>query len=186
MTVITPDLDLAPGCFGLAMTYKEGTRECSACPFASACEPLALENLAIIRAELGVVVPPPKPVAKVALVERVARRTAEQLVTEVPKKVQAHLDRFERLGIKFTPALARGENPVAQGQSAFMRIACHLLLKAKEGFSRDMLVQAFVMSLKHTNDTAQAHAKQAVQILEAVGAAKELNGKITLTKAVTQ
>ena len=176
----TPDLSLAPGCFGLAMTYRKTARECTVCPFASACEPLAAENLAALRLELGITVPAPK-----AIVVKLAKpmiANPQGLVNEAtPKKVLTHLERIERMGISITPALAAGLNPFKpEHKQAFMRIACHLLLKIKGGFSRDFLVTCLIDKLGHTHKTAESHALQALQILEAVGAAHETNGRIQL------
>lgn len=177
MTVATPDLSFAPGCFGLAMTYREKARECSACPFATECAPRAARNLAILREELGIAEPAP------VLVEKLVAKTVSGavFVEPMPKKVAAHIERLDRLGIKVSPALERGENPIDKDKGPqFLRVACHLLLKVKAGFSRDLLVQCFMEKLKHTPATAAAHAKQTVQIFEALGVAHEHNGLIQM------
>lgn len=175
MTDGTPNLSLAPGCFGLAMTYRESARECAACPFASACAPLAESNLATLRAELGIVLSPS------AIKKKLAASIKDSAPPALPVKVVAHIARLDRLGIKLAPALARGENPFEVNQRpAFLRIACHLLLKLKDGVSRDLLAQCFRQRLEHSPDTAAAHAKQTFQILEAVGVARERNGLLQL------
>lgn len=179
MTDAFPDLSLAPGCFGLAMTYRDDARECGACPFASACAPLAAENLAILRAELGIKEPAPKPAKPAKPISKVAI-AATLANPAIPKKVLTQLDRAERNGIVIMAALARGENPFKGKKPAFLNIACHLLLRIKAGISREVLVQCFEQKLGHSHLTAVSHAKQAVQVLEAVGAAQELNGLITL------
>jgi hypothetical protein len=161
------------------MMYEASARECAACPFASACGPLAQKDLATLRAELGIV--PPTAVTKATLTRKALAATGLLANPAMPKKVAAHIERLDRLGIKVTPALAEGKNPFAGKKPLFLRIACHLLLTAKDGFTRDQLVMCFTHKLLHTPDTAQAHAKQAVQILEALGAARELNGKIEMT-----
>ena len=178
MTDTVPDLNLAPGCFGLAMTYRAGARECSICPFASACAPLAAENLAILRAELSI--PTPAPLPPVVPVAKV--KNGEVLVAgPLPKKVEAQLERAERLRIKIT--LARGENPFAGKKPAFLAVAFHVLLKMKAGVSRDTLVACFMSKLGHNQKTAVAHVRQTVLFLEAVGAGHEHNGMIKLRKA---
>ncbi|WP_448035165.1 hypothetical protein [Bradyrhizobium liaoningense] len=47
------DVSLAPGCYGMSMCYREGTPECSTCPFAASCGPLAARQLAMLRADGG-------------------------------------------------------------------------------------------------------------------------------------
>jgi hypothetical protein len=176
--IAVPNLQLAPGCFGLAMTYREGARECSACPFASACAPLAAENLTILRAELGINVP----VLAVDVAKSHAKvAKADTLIDFVPKKVEAQLARAERLKIQITPALERSENPFKGKKPRFLEVAFHVLLKKiGVGVSREMLVACFMRSLGYSKQTAESHAKQTVQILEAVGAGQESNGIITL------
>lgn len=39
----------APGCFGSALTYENGSKECSPCPFAAQCAPRAAESWANLR-----------------------------------------------------------------------------------------------------------------------------------------
>jgi hypothetical protein len=175
------DLTLAPGCFGLAMTFKAAARECQACPFASACQPRAEANLAALRRELGIE-PPPAPKK---VMEKLVQHTVNEVTIDAttPKKVMSHLDRLERLKIAVKPALARGENPFKKGdKTLFMRVACHALLKLREGVRRDFLVTCFMQKLGHTRKTAESHATQAIQILTSIGAATETGGLVQLTR----
>lgn len=174
MIVSPPSLSLAPGCFGLAMTYRATARECAVCPFANACAPLAESNLIALRAELGIVTPP-------SAADRKGVARDKDATPTLPKKVAAHIERLNRVGIKVAEALASGENPFSVNQRpAFLRIACHLLLKLKQGVSRDLLIQCFMQRLQHAPETAAAHAKQTVQILEAIGVARERDGLLQL------
>ncbi len=43
-----PPLLLAPGCFGLAMTFGIDAKECVPCPFRERCKPLAAQNLIML------------------------------------------------------------------------------------------------------------------------------------------
>jgi hypothetical protein len=177
----TPNLALAPGCFGLAMTYEEAARECMACPFASACKPLAEANLVTLRAELGIEAAKPKATIKEKPAAVAVVNPTVLVDGPTPKKVITHIERLDRLRIAITPALARGENPFKPShKQTFLRIACHLLLKVRAGITRDFLVQCFVQKLGHSQKTAESHALQAVQILTAVGAAHETNGLFQL------
>lgn len=45
------DISIAPGCFGLAMTYKPDAKECVPCPFHHRCKVLAAQNWLTLKAE---------------------------------------------------------------------------------------------------------------------------------------
>jgi len=45
------DVSLAPGCYGMSMCFREGTAECSTCPFAASCKPRAEDQAAMLRRE---------------------------------------------------------------------------------------------------------------------------------------
>lgn len=49
--IVEPDIKLAPGCFGLAMTFSIDAKECVPCPFRERCMPLAAQNLIALRNE---------------------------------------------------------------------------------------------------------------------------------------
>jgi hypothetical protein len=51
----SPDLSLAPGCFGFGLPYDPKSMGCRTCPFAAECGPLSTARLAEMRAKLGIV-----------------------------------------------------------------------------------------------------------------------------------
>lgn len=170
MTVL--DLSLAPGCFGLGMVYRAEAKECVSCPFQAQCAPLATTRLATVRAELGIVER-----KKVSRPTRAETATAGAM-TDYPKKVVELMERIDRAGIKVTEMLAARQNPF-KSSPAFMRVTCHLLL-GLGSIKRDLLQRALMSKLEWSEGTAAAHAMQASQLLQALGAATEANGIITL------
>ncbi|MCK1543301.1 hypothetical protein IVB12_15405 [Bradyrhizobium sp. 179] len=162
----------------MSMCFREGTAECSTCPFAASCKPRAEAQLAMLRAELGVVVPERKAAPKPA-----APGPVMELTNGLPKKVAAWIAYIEREGIKINEALTKGENPFRGKRPAFLAIACHLLLKLPQGVSRDLLTQCFRDKLSWSAETTAAHVTQARQILAHVGAIEEVDGMIKLRAA---
>jgi hypothetical protein len=151
-----------------------------ACPFAESCASTGAEQLARVRAELGVVVKEKKPKVMRAPREVPADMHATGVLTEgLPKKVEELLQRIERAGISVTAALARRENPFTKDPK-FLRVTCHLLLLLPAGIDRKTLMSAFVKKLEWSEGTAAAHATQAFQALTALGAATEQNGRLIL------
>ncbi|MGX0999279.1 hypothetical protein [Bradyrhizobium diazoefficiens] len=45
----TLDISLAPGCYGMSLLRREGSTECSTCPFAPPCKPAGEQQLAMLR-----------------------------------------------------------------------------------------------------------------------------------------
>lgn len=166
----------APGCYGMGTLFKEGSNECSTCPFGSTCGPLAEAQLLRIRAELGISPPKAKRVKSVIKAPSV---NPAVFALNLPKKVRELMGRIEGAGIKVTEALARRENPFAT-KPQFLRVTCHLLLKLPGGFERDLLRTCFMTKLNWSKGTADAHVIQAVQVLKALGAAEEVNGSLRL------
>ena len=178
MTYQTPDLHLAPGCFGSALTYKESQVECQTCPFAERCKPISEARMERLRAKLGIAVKPAKPV-----VER-KQIVKDAGVMTLPKKVEELMERIDRAGIKITESLREGRNPFADKKKpAFLLVACHLLLHLSGNqISRQGLCEAFMKKFEWSEGTAAAHALQASQLLVAVGAATETDGRISLKR----
>lgn len=175
------DVSLAPGCYGMSMCYREGTAECGTCPFASSCGPLAAKQLAMLRAELGVVVPVKKSAEKPAAAA--SERPTMELTNGLPKKVAAWIEFIEREGIKVTETLRRGENPFRGKRPSFLAITCHLLLKMPNGVHRDLLTRCFQDKLSWSAETTASHVTQTRQILLAIGAVDENDGLIKLRAA---
>lgn len=178
MLIESAKTDLAPGCFGRALTYKAESAECSSCKFAELCGPRSIERTNRIREELGLNAKP----AKAAVPKIKKTEPHNPLFTGLPVKVVDLLRRFERAGIRLTDNLRNGTNPIPKDSVGFMRVACHLLLKRPEGLDRRYLRSAFMQHFGWTEGTAAAHAAQACQVLVAVGAVSESNGVIQLRK----
>ena len=176
------DLEIsgAPGCFGIGLLYKTDSNECAACPFGQMCQPRAEAQLALLRGELGIVIPAVK---KPAIVKGATPTVSPTpFSTGLPKKVAELLQRIDKAGIKVTEALAEGRNPFTS-KPHFMRVTCHLLLKLGErGLPRDLLCTCFMEKLQWSKGTADAHVIQAVQTLKALGAANEIDGTLRLRK----
>ncbi len=168
----TPDQPHAPGCFGSALCFQAGSPECSSCPFQGACQPAAQRRTQELRTLLGLALKEPR--LKKPIMPPVAPDAAQRTL---PKKVEELLGRIERAGIRVTDSLNAGLNPFAKGPT-FLKMACHLLLRMPEGFTRQQLQQGLMTKLAWTQATANAHATQACQLLIAVGAAKLINGKL--------
>jgi hypothetical protein len=177
------DLSLAPGCYGMSMCYRDGTAECGTCPFAASCKPLAEQQLAMLRAELGVVMPEHKSAEKPLKIAALASPAVMELTNGLPKKVAAWIAYIEREGIKVTEALTKGENPFRGKRPPFMAITCHLLLKLPQGVSRDLLARCLQEKLSWSAETTAAHVTQVRQILTALGAIDEVDGMIKLRAA---
>lgn len=171
---------LAPGCFGKALAYNPSLQECNTCPFAARCEPEATVERTRLQEKLGLSVrgpvkkqtPKPKPEIEGA-----------GLISELPVKVVGLLHSFERIGVKITEKLAKGENPFATEGPVFMRLTCHLLLHYEPGVDRPTLLHAMKKKLEYTDGTASALSTQAIQALIAVGAVTENNGKIFIRRS---
>lgn len=162
----------APGCFGSALAYQGDNSFCRACVFQAECEPLHQQTLAALRARFGIKV--------AALAKAATDKNGGALA--VPQKVQALIERFERCGIRITEKLAEGQNPFASN-FAFMKIACHLLLKLGRPVDRKMLTAAFTSKLDWAPPTAESHARMAFQALIHIGAVDEIDGRIQIRRS---
>lgn len=183
-----PNIDtlLAPGCFGAALAYKEGSTECASCPFQPQCAPEATARLAAMRAAIGIdklkKTPyrptPPKRKPKEAPAETATPAVAvEPIPPGLPIKVAALALRIRNKGIDVAASLKSGLNPFAD-TPAFMRLACDLLLKG--GYDRQVLRAALIQGFDWSYGTANAHVAQVFSILVALGAAEERAGMLRL------
>lgn len=167
----------APGCYGSALTYSADGPECRSCMFAATCKPLSLERRTALRAKLGIPDRAPVP----AKVRTQPASDGASLMSTLPKKVGEAVQRIERMGVKVTEALRQGVNPFTT-KPAFLRLTCHLLLRMPDGFDRQSLKHGLMRKLDWSEGTASSHAAQAFQILVALGAAEEINGKLTMKR----
>jgi hypothetical protein len=170
------DTALAPGCYGMSMCFKEGSTECGTCPFAATCKPLGEQQLAMMRAELGI----KPPVVKPREVRPARVSPGMQMSVGLPKKVAAWVDYIEKAQISVTEALRNRVNPFIGRRPQFLTVACHLLLNCEAGVSRQTLKYAFMKKLNWSEDTTEAHITQTRQILTAVGAIDSVDGVMRL------
>jgi hypothetical protein len=178
MLTYHPEPSMAPGCYGSALTYREGSQECSSCPFAAQCQPLHEERLASLRERLGIKnVAPRKPMANRTHIEHLLSAAEMTL----PKKVVDLITRIDKAGIKVTESLREGKNPF-ETTPRFMRVVCHVLLHLPGGINRRTLTTALARKLEWTEGTASAHAAQAAHALVALGAAEEIDGILKLKR----
>lgn len=162
---VEPEQELAPGCFGSAMTYKATARECRECPFVASCAPLSERRLAELRRKLGIVLP--------------FRRPSD--LKEISVKAQALVNKIRQRNIAVVEVLRNGVNPFGAGEGfTFLRVTCHLLLRFPQGITRETLRDALMRKLKWTHGTATAHVVQAVQALTSLNAIVESHGRIKL------
>ena len=173
-------LNLAPGCFGSAMTFSKELAECQACPFAAKCEVQHLERRAALQIKFGVT--PKVRVARTAFA-MTGGAPAHALVDGLPKKVGDLLARIERHGIHVTTTLAAGKNPFPAEPKgfSFLRTTVWLLSRmGPRGVDRQLLMECFMKKEEWSQNTAAAHVTQAIQVLQALGVAELNNGHLTL------
>ncbi|SCW95770.1 hypothetical protein [Ancylobacter rudongensis] len=176
-TIDTNVPEFAPGCFGSALAYRETDSICTACVFAGRCKPLHLQAQAALRARFGIELTE----TQKRRIQRAANPPAHPAEMTVPKKVQALIDRFDNTNSRVAEQLGQGVNPFAT-TLPFMRIVCHLLLNYAKPIDRGLLATAFASRLNWQQDTAEAHARMAIQALTHIGAVDNIDGAIALRR----
>lgn len=180
-----PDILLAPGCFGAALSYSDKAHECITCPYKASCEPEATQRLHALRVSLGVYeikkprpkgkgVPSLKPKEQPVIVDPEKLEPAPE---GLPVKVVALIERVRNRGIDVAAALARGVNPF-KDKPAFLRVACDMLIAG--GFDRPTLRTALIQGLEWSYGTANAHVAQVFSAMIALNAAEEIGGVLKL------
>lgn len=169
----------SPGCFGSAIAFRKEDMVCQACPFAEKCEVAHEITLKALRERYGIKPPQPRTAQRAKKQEA---HTADPAATVLPKKARELIERLDRSQIDICGSLRRGVNPFGKGLN-FMRIACHILLRASAPFDREFLSDAFVKALGWQKNTADAHARMAIMALTHVGAIENRDGLISLRKA---
>lgn len=100
----------------------------------------------------------------------------------LPKKVQELITRLDSGEYRVIDSLAAGINPFEGKGMSFMRLVCHLLLRIDGSLNREVLSTAFVTKLGHKEETADAHARMAIQALTHIGAVQNTDGNIRLRR----
>lgn len=175
----------SPGCFGSAIAFKKDDVVCSNCPFVAQCEPVHRVSLQTLRDRFGV------KTTREIVSERAQKREAVQAAKKaapvdptlltVPKKVRELLERLDRGSYDVVGKLKRGENPFGAA-IPYMMVACHLLINFQTPVDQKFLSTAFVRKLGWQKNTADAHARMAIQALTHVGAVENNDGLIRIRK----
>lgn len=164
--------DFAPGCFGSALAFSEKDAICRNCVFSQGCESAHKIAKAELRSRFGITVrESKKPLADVC---------ANEPTTTLPKKTQALFDRINGANYDIVGKLRSGVNPFGESMR-FMAVACQLLLKVPN-VKQSTITAGCVYKLGCQEDTAEAYARTAIQILSHVGAIDSNDGVITIRK----
>lgn len=169
----------SPGCFGSAVTFRKDDMVCGTCKFAGLCEPAHLQAVAALRERYGIEAPAARTQKK--QVKEAPAKTVDPALLVLPKKTRVLIERLDRGDFDIVGKLKRGENPFSNSFQ-FLRVACHLLLRMKDPIDAKLLATAFVKALAWQQNTAEAHARMAIQALTHVGAVDNVDGRISLRR----
>ncbi|CAO3459965.1 hypothetical protein [Azospirillum argentinense] len=180
-----PDPSLAPGCHGQALTFDTDAPECQGCPFQAGCHAASAANLQAFQVERTIIQPGEAPRL---LRQRAARKTAAPaapapaatLTPSLPVKVRELVARVNASGLQVGASLRAGVNPF--DKPAWLRVASHLLLRVETGFDRKTLSLALQKTLAWEKATADSYAGQAFHLFPALGAAREVNGRLIIAR----
>jgi hypothetical protein len=162
--------DFAPGCFGSALTFDAADMICRNCAFSAQCKPASALARRALQDRFGI---------------KVREKKTNQVVQEdgtvelaLPIKTQKLIERIDNSNLDVVGNLSRGKNPF-DGTMKFLAVACQLLLR-RPVVSRELLIAGCVYALKCQQNTAEAYARQAEQILAHIGAVDVTEGGIKL------
>lgn len=162
----------SPGCFGSALAYQEDHAVCRSCSFNATCKPLHETNLATLRARFKIV---PSATRRFEMKDDLSGARV------LPKKTQELIERVDRMDIDITGKLARGENPFSVGALPKLRLAAHLLLRMAS-VSHKQLTHAYCTRFGWSEKTADALARQTMQVFLHIGAIEGSDGVYRLRK----
>ena len=151
-----PPLNLAPGCFGLALTFVADSVECKTCEFKIACEPIHLRRKSALHKALGI-----KTKNKNGISKSVVSRT---------------LDAIEEKHIDVAGKIGNGENPF-DNTFPKLKLGYHLLLNMSGKANDDMLKMAFIRKMGIDQDKANEVVSYVVTTLYALDAIYKKDGK---------
>lgn len=166
--------EFAPGCFGSAIAFKEEDVICRGCSLVEQCRPAHLHAKALLQERLGI-----SPAERPAPKKAASPAPVDPTTLTLPQKTRELLDRLDRGHYAINEKLGCGENPFSDAMP-FMRVACHVLLHISRPVNRELLAAAFVKKLGWQQNTADAHARLAIQALTHVGAVENRDGLIML------
>lgn len=165
--------DFAPGCFGSALSYN-GDMTCRSCKFASACEPVHAVAKLALQEHFGI---KPNKAQRPVPTGATAHERARAML---PKKTLELVDKISAEVANVAGELAIGHNPF-RAKFKFMGLACHLLLNMPD-LDQSTLSTACVRKFGWSQDTANAHARFALQALTHFNAVKNTNGKFSINR----
>lgn len=166
-----PDLSHAPGCFASALMCRPGTAECDSCIFVARCAPLSEVKRATLHEKFGVVAKAPAPKKP-----RAPKKPKVEKPVMVSPAAQTLVERIEGAGLAVGDSLRQGVNPF--NKPAFLKVACHLLLKRPEGLDPELLAAAFIHKLDCDPPRAAAQSVLAIEALTALGAIENHNSRL--------
>lgn len=164
--------DLAPGCFGSALAFEANDMICGHCVFASQCEPVHALAKMELRKRFGIEIKESK--------KTTIRHEDGTVETVLPKRTQLFIDRINNANFDIVGKLQRGVNPFGTSMK-FLAVACHLLLRMPS-VKHEHITAACIHSLKCQQNTAEAYARIAVQVLTHVGAVRINDGVMTIKR----
>ncbi len=164
--------DLAPGCFGSALTFDSSDDICRSCPFSEKCEPVHQESLAALRKHFGIV--PRKR-------REIIRSNVADRNQEFQDRIGAFVRNIAAGGYNVIENLRTGRNPFGPEKFKFLGIACHLLLH-REHVSEEMISACCVYKLECPKVAGDSYARMSIHILSQLGAIEVFEGETRTIK----
>lgn len=174
--MIEPDLSLAPGCFGLALTYSDKAPECASCPFRLRCAPAAAARVLLLREKFGIEMP-----VKTRKSVR-AKEPGKRRVAKVPERVAIWLEQIETNGIAVAESLRNNRNPF-DTRLKELNLVSHALLRRPDGITRGLLMEVLMRALGINEGAARIYLAHSLQVLSTLEAITEASDTIHIRKA---
>jgi hypothetical protein len=168
----------APGCFGSALAFQEDHSVCRGCKFLADCKPLHEQNLETLRVAMGITEAP----RRFQMAEPTPENPTPGAMV-LPKKVMEEAERLDAMGLDIVPKMQRGENPFSKEFKKYLYVAAHMLMHVKGALKHQQIAAAYVSRLNYTTKTADALARQAVQIFQHIGAIEQTQTGYRLRRA---
>ena len=163
----SPDVALAPGCFGSPLIYAETNAICGGCMFSAACQPKAVDRLAVLHAHFGI---KPK-AAKVAPALPVKQNDAP-VTAKVAAKVDSLQKQMDRQSTGALLSLRQGVNPIVRKENSARRLDVWMafeFFRRGHVVSRDLLRDAYVARFNWRPEYASAQSAKTLASLVALG-----------------
>jgi adenine-specific DNA glycosylase len=159
--------DLAPGCFGSALTFRPETPECKSCPFVEGCGPASEARWNHLSERFGI---------------KTRLKANQRKKPILPQKVQELVERIRGMNISIDQ-LRLGKNPFeASTEFKAAKITCHLLIQFEAGVPRHSLSTALSRKFAWSEKTAEAQTLQISQALQHLGVVDEVDGVMRIRR----